>query len=430
MMDNAYSITQLTRIIKTQLEENPELNNIWIRGEASNITYHSSGHIYLTLKDENALISAVFFKYVNRSLSFRLEEGMSIYAMGNITIFEKRGSYQFRISQIRLEGIGELQKRIEELKQRLAREGIFDQSRKRKPPLIPRRIGIVTSPTGAAFRDIIKVAMQRFPNIEIMLAPALVQGTGAAESIARGIEELNDPRWGIDVIIAGRGGGSFEDLMPFNEEITVRAIAGSRVPIISAVGHQIDHPITDDAADRMAPTPSAAAEMAVPVKYEVQDYIDHLLARSRVSVISMLREGRGLLEAVSRRRIFTIPRQIAESREMILTELESRLLSSMKDTINVKKEVFLRMPDLSRLIYVFFQKATHRYQIALQSLEKLSPLSILGRGYAITRDNADKLIKSISSVIPGEKIKILFIDGELKCTVNSISDGEPLGKKK
>jgi len=271
MDDRIFTITEITRLIKQSLENNPLFNGILIKGEISNVTYHSSGHIYFTLKDEGAVISSVLFRYAGRSLDFRLEEGQSLLAFGSLSLFEKRGSYQFIVSQVRKEGMGELLARIEKLKKKLHAEGIFDPSHKKKLPFLPRRLGVVTSPTGAAFRDIIKVALRRFPGLEIVLAPAKVQGADAAVSIIRGIEELNRPRWDVDVIICGRGGGSFEDLMAFNDEGVVRAFYNSVVPIVSAVGHQVDHPLCDDAADHAAPTPSAAAEGAVPVMKELID---------------------------------------------------------------------------------------------------------------------------------------------------------------
>ena len=254
MNEKIYTITEITREIKNSLEQSPKFNQIWIKGEISNLTIHSSGHIYFTLKDENAVLSVTFFRYANKRLKFKLEEGMSVITLGGITVFEKRGSYQMNVQQVLLEGVGELQKKIEQLKKKLTAEGIFDIDKKQLIPFLPKRIGIVTSPTGAAIRDIIKVALRRFPTIEIILAPAKVQGDDAVPTIIRGIEELNEPKWNIDVIIAGRGGGSFEDLMPFNEEPVIRAFFNSTIPIISAVGHQIDHPLSVDAADIAAPT--------------------------------------------------------------------------------------------------------------------------------------------------------------------------------
>jgi len=223
-----FTVSELTKTIKVTLEKNPALNNLWVKGEIFNLTYHSSGHIYFTLKDDNAVISATFFKYANKKLNFKLEEGMSIFALGNISLFEKRGSYQINILSVKLEGVGELQKKIDQLKKKLLEEGIFDDVNKKDLPFLPGRLGIVTSPTGAAVRDIIKVALRRYPNIEIVIAPAKVQGDDAAETIVRGIEELNRPEHNTDIIIAGRGGGSFEDLMPFNEEPVIRAFYESR----------------------------------------------------------------------------------------------------------------------------------------------------------------------------------------------------------
>ena len=429
MDDKIYTISEITRLIKKDLEENPALNNIWLRGEATNITYHSSGHIYLTLKDENAVISAVFFKYANKSLSFKLEEGMSIFAFGSINVFEKRGNYQIIITQVKLEGIGELQKKIEDLKKKLLAEGIFAPEHKREIPYLPRRIGIVTSPTGAALRDIVKVALRRFPNIEILLAPAKVQGEDAALSIVRGIEELNNPAWGIDVIIAGRGGGSFEDLMPFNEEMVVRAFYNSRVPIISAVGHQIDHPLSDEAADLAAPTPSAAAEMAIPVKLNVQEYLDHLKARSYVALLAYIREMNTRIEGIMSRRIFLHPLEIVYNQELILNDVENRMVSFMKESIAGKRNQFLMLPDLRRLMSTLIKDKKHRYSIALKNLDSLSPLAVLRRGYSIARDERGELVRSIRNVSSGDLLDLLLTDGIVNCTVNSKHSEVYLGKK-
>ena len=429
MDDKIYTISEITRLIKKDLEENPALNNIWLRGEATNITYHSSGHIYLTLKDENAVISAVFFKYANKSLSFKLEEGMSIFAFGSINVFEKRGNYQIIITQVKLEGIGELQKKIEDLKKKLLAEGIFAPEHKREITYLPRRIGIVTSPTGAALRDIVKVALRRFPNIEILLAPAKVQGEDAALSIVRGIEELNNPAWGIDVIIAGRGGGSFEDLMPFNEEMVVRAFYSSRVPIISAVGHQIDHPLSDEAADLAAPTPSAAAEMAIPVKLNVQEYLDHLKARSYVALLAYIREMNTRIEGIMSRRIFLHPLEIVYNQELILNDVENRMVSFMKESIAGKRNQFLMLPDLRRLMSTLIKDKKHRYSIALKNLDSLSPLAVLRRGYSIARDERGELVRSIRNVSSGDLLDLLLTDGIINCTVNSKHSEVYLGKK-
>ncbi len=429
MDGKVYTISEISRIIKSTLESSPNLTSVWIKGELSNVTYHSSGHIYFTLKDEGAVMSAVFFKYANRSLAFRLEEGQSILAFGGINVFEKRGNYNFIVTQVKLEGIGELQKRIDQLKKKLLAEGIFDPRRKKKLPALPRRIGVITSPTGAAIRDILKVALRRFPNLEVIVAPAKVQGDDAAATIARGIEELNRPEWRIDLIIAGRGGGSFEDLMPFNEEAVIRAIAASRVPVISAVGHQIDHPLSDDAADVAAPTPSAAAEMAIPVRDELEDYITYLNGRSYNALTSRMRELNLKIESLQKHRYFREPREILYSRELVLSDLEKRLISAMKERIVERRNSLLRIPDMVRLIRNNRKEKEHRFTLAIQNLEALSPLAVLRRGYAIGRDERNRIIKSTEDVEAGEKIRLYLHDGRLNCLIQSKEKGEYLGKK-
>ncbi|MFC1670526.1 exodeoxyribonuclease VII large subunit [Spirochaetota bacterium] len=404
-----YTITEITRKIKSTIEDNYELNKVWIMGEISNLTHHSSGHIYFTLKDKNAVISVVFFKYVNKNLKFKLEEGMSVLAFGNITLYEKSGRYQINISRVRLEGIGELQQRIEQLKKKLLGLGIFDDEHKKPIPFLPKRIGIVTSPTGAAVRDIIKVALRRYPNMEVIIAPAKVQGEEAALSIVKGIEELNRPDMMIDVIIAGRGGGSFEDLMPFNEEEVVMAFYNSSVPIISAVGHQIDHPLCDDAADMNAPTPSAAAELAVPIKGELDGEITYLLTRAGNSLDSQLREGKTRLHGILSRRIFREPQEIIDAREFLLDDIEKNMISSMRDIIKDK---------------------SHQYNMAIQGLENLSPLGVMKRGFSIAMDEGGRLIKNIHDTDVGNKIELKLYNGKLGCTVNSKEEGDNFGKEK
>ncbi|MCU0847751.1 MAG: exodeoxyribonuclease VII large subunit [Spirochaetes bacterium] len=430
MEQKVYTISELTRGIKGILEKNPNLASIWIKGEISNLTLHSSGHIYFTLKDENAVISAVFFKFANRNLGFKLEEGMSVLAFGGVTVFEKRGSYQFNVHQLRLEGIGELQKRIEQLRKKLMGEGIFDRSRKRPIPFLPARLGIVTSPTGAAVRDIIKVALRRCPNIEIIIGPALVQGAAAAESIAAAIRELNRPEWSIDVIIAGRGGGSFEDLMPFNEETVVRAFYNSRVPIISAVGHQIDHPLSDDAADLYAPTPSAAAEIAVPVKTELSGEIDYLVLRCRNSLYASMKSFRARVGNAVERRVFRSPIDLVSGRELLLGDVENRIVSHVREKIKQARAALFSMPDVKMLARGIIRAKDHRYRLALESIEKLSPVSVLKRGYTIAMDCAGGIIRRTADAAPGDLLRLVLYDGELRCTVDSRMKGGVFGKEK
>ncbi len=415
-----YTVGQLNGLIKSEIEDNPYLSSVWVSGEVYNLTYHSSGHIYFTLKDESSSVSAVFFKYANKNLKFKLEEGMKVLVFGGITVFEKRGSYQLNVLQARPDGVGELQKRIEQLKKKLTEEGIFDQSRKKKLPFLPARLGIVTSPTGAAVRDIIKVALRRYSNIEIIIAPAKVQGDDAAVSIAAAIKELNKPEWNIDIIIAGRGGGSFEDLMPFNEEIVIRAFADSIVPIISAVGHQIDHPLSDDAADIAAPTPSAAAEIAIPIKSDIVDEIEYLKTRMTNSLANTYAGYKTALKNIITKKIFRDPYEILNSRQMLLADLENRMIFLMKNKVSSMREKLLRLPDISRLQKKLLVQKKHDLELLIQNLNNLSPLNIMSRGYSIVLDKKRSLIKSVENLARGDIVEIRFADGTAEALINSV----------
>ncbi len=425
---NFYTVAAINALVKSEVENNPRLTGVWVKGEVYNLTYHSSGHIYFTLKDDSASISAVFFKYANKNLKFRLEEGMKVLVSGGITVFEKRGSYQLNVLSVRPEGEGELQKRIEQLKKKLAAEGIFDQSRKKELPFLPARLGIVTSPTGAAVRDIIKVALRRYPNIEIILAPAKVQGDDAAGTIAAAIRELNRPEWRIDVIIAGRGGGSFEDLMPFNEEAVIRAFAESEVPIISAVGHQIDHPLCDDAADVAAPTPSAAAEIAIPVKSDLIDEIEYLMTRMTNSLSNTYSGYSTALKNLVSKRIFRDPYEILNSRQMMLADLENRMINMMKHRVSSEREKLLRLPDIYRLQKKLLLQKKHDLELQMQNLNNLSPLNIMVRGYSIITDKDKKIIKSVEKLRQGDNVEIRLSDGYAGAVINSVKKGDSGGK--
>ncbi len=416
-----YTVAEINGLIKSEVENNPYLGSIWVKGEVYNLTYHSSGHIYFTLKDDNASISAVFFKYANKNLKFRFEEGMKVLVFGGITVFEKRGSYQLNVLQARPEGVGELQKRIEQLRKKLNDEGLFDKSKKKELPFLPARLGIVTSPTGAAVRDIIKVALRRYPNIEIIISPAKVQGDDAAESIETAINELNKPGWNIDVIIAGRGGGSFEDLMPFNEENVVRAFAGSRVPIISAVGHQIDHPLCDDAADVAAPTPSAAAELAIPVKTDIISEIEYMKTRINNSLLNRYTGYRTSLQNIMSKKIFRDPYEILNSRQMILSDIEKSMLYRMKQRVSGLREKFLTLPDIPGLHKKIIVEKSHNLELLVQKLDNLSPLNIMLRGFSIVLDRNKKIIKSVEKIKHGDTVNIRFTDGSATAVIDSVN---------
>lgn len=426
--ETVYSVSDITGILKQLIESTPELNGVWVKGEISNLTYHSSGHIYFSLKDEGAVIQAVFFKHANKHLDFKLEEGMSVVVFGGVTVFEKRGSYQFIVYKIRKEGLGELLQKIEKLKEKLHKEGLFAPERKKPLPALPKRIGVVTSPTGAAIRDIIKVAMRRFPNIEIILAPAKVQGEGAVESIVTGIQELNNPQWGVDVIIAGRGGGSFEDLIAFNEEAVVRAFAGSRVPIISAVGHQIDHPLSDLAADVAAPTPSAAAEIAVPVKAELIAAIDNYTMRMMRRLTMMVQSFANRIMLIVRRRVFQNPMSLVENYELALADAENRIQALMHKRITDTKERLSRVRDLELIIKNRLQNYWHIFMMNASKLEHLSPVSVLKRGYSITLKDS-QIVSSIKKIHQGDTVRVIVYDGSMQCDVQLVNEEVSFGKK-
>ena len=430
MNNTPLSITELSSVIKQTIEGNSLLSNVAVIGEVSNVTNHSSGHIYFTLKDSGAVISAAFFKYANRSCRVRLKEGLKVIALGSVTVYEKRGSYQLIVKSLIEDGIGELQRQIQELKERLLKEGLFDNERKKSLPFLPRRIGIVTSPTGAAFRDILKVLLRRFPNVEVVLAPAKVQGSDASVSIVRAIEELNKEKYDIDLIIAGRGGGSFEDLMPFNEEPAVRAFAESRVPIISAVGHQIDHPLTDDAADAFAPTPSAAAEVAVPVKAELENDIEYYRKALLSSLQKLAEHYRMRIASVTQRRIFENPLDMINMRQLNVDELSSRVTYALSSLLQDKRNQLSLAGDLEEKINLVLMKRRHMFAMALQSVDQLSPLKVMARGYSVVRNDTGDFVKNCRALSPGQKFDLYFADGSAACEVLSLNKGVTLGKEK
>lgn len=424
MSRDPLTVSELTKIIKDTIEANPSLTNVWLSGEISNLTYHSSGHIYFSLKDENSVIQATFFKYANRNLSFRLEEGMAVIVLGNISIYGKRSTYQINIQALQPAGLGELQKRIEELKKRLSEEGLFDPAIKKKVPFFPLRVGLVTSPTGAALRDILKVALRRFPNLSVLIAPATVQGMEAPAAIAHALETLNSGDYELDCIIVGRGGGSFEDLMPFNEEVVVRAIAASRVPVLSAVGHQIDHPLSDDVADAAAPTPSAAAEMLIPDVRELHNEVSYYLTRCERALISRLERISDRLYSLQNRRVFTDPMQLLTMRQMWLTELENRIKYALSSSLNEARRRLQEIPDMSLLENKILESSRYRYRLVLQKLESISPLAVLKRGYAIVRDSEGEIVRGVRSMKHGDEITLTLQDGSAHGRVESTEPEE------
>ncbi|WP_342304345.1 exodeoxyribonuclease VII large subunit [Methanolobus sp. ZRKC5] len=403
-----YTVSQLNEYIKQVLTQDPQLGQVWVRGEISNLTKHSSGHYYFTLKDKGAQISCVSFRMTNRTLKFEPEASMKVLVFGTVDVYTVRGQYQLRVLDMRPDGIGELYKAYEQLRNRLQEEGLFEVVHKKKIPRFPSKVGVVTSPTGAAVHDIIHVLKRRFP-VDILLSPAIVQGDNSAESIVRSLEHLN--RTDVDVIIVGRGGGSLEDLWSFNEEIVARAIFDSAVPIISAVGHETDYTIADFVADVRAPTPSAAAEIAVPEKSDLKTHVLSLTSRMQQATIHFISGNRNQVDYLSSRIDHERFAEILRRDMQRVDELSSRI------EFGVKKIIESKVSSLSGVA---------------GRLNAVSPLNTLERGYSIALRNTDhSVVRGIDDVSPDECLDIRVIDGTLECRVTGVkSEERSIGEKK
>lgn len=394
MKYNAVTVTQLNKYLKDRFDEDENLNAILVKGEISNFKNHYTGHLYFTLKDENSLIKCIMFKSYAERLAFKPKDGMKVMVFGSVSVFERDGVYQIYAKTMMEDGMGDLHEKFERLKAQLEEEGLFAQSHKKPIPLYPKVIGVLTSQTGAVIRDIINVSSRRNPNVYIRLLPVPVQGPGAAEQIAEKIKIMNDKKL-ADVLIIGRGGGSLEDLWPFNEEIVARAIYKSELPIISAVGHETDFTIADFVADLRAPTPSAAAELAVPDVYEVRRKIDSYQDRLRMSLIKKI--------------------------ELMKMRYEKCMSSSVfKDPLKKVNDNYLKLDknikQLENLIKLKQEKEKTKYIELVAKLDTLSPLKTLARGYSITQKDG-KVVKSKEMLKQGDIIDIRFLDGRKQAKV-------------
>ncbi len=435
---HVYTVSEITRDVRAILEA--AFETAWIEGEISNFRLAASGHAYFVLKDDKAQIKCVLFRGQRVGMKFTPEDGDQILLLGRVTVYEARGDYQVIVEAMEPKGLGALQKAFEQLKEKLAKEGLFDESRKKPLPEMPWKIGIVTSPTGAAIRDIINVMRRRNPKTSMLLYPAKVQGEGAAEEIAQGIEVLNQ-RKDIDVLIVGRGGGSIEDLWAFNEEVVARAIAQSKIPVVSAVGHEIDFTIADFVADLRAPTPSAAAELVVPKLNDiVQDlqYLTHQMIERMEEDIGDYRER---LRYLIDRRFFREPRRILEAPAQRLDEMGQRLLRGLDQWVLVKRgnliqrvhRLFQASPQkivsalserrvdlvarLVRRLESQINLKKEKLDGAAKSLNALSPLNVLDRGYSITTKSG-KAVTSSKQVNKGDTLRIRLAKGQLDATVD------------
>ena len=398
-MNKVFSVAQINAYIKRIFQSDYALNRIYIKGEVSNCKYHSSGHIYFSLKDDKSQISCVMFANQRISgLDFEMENGQTVIVSGSISVFERNGTYQLYANEISLDGIGRLYVEFEKLKEKLYREGLFDHEKKKPIPQNPKTIGIVTAKTGAAIHDIMSVAKRRNPYIQLVLYPAQVQGDGAAETIVRGIETLD--RYGVDTIIIGRGGGSIEDLWAFNEEKVARAIYAAKTPIISGTGHEVDTTIADYAADLRAATPTAACELAVPDLRETLDAIDARKRSLSVQIRHILRNYELRLEQYSGKLRRCDPKLQLQEQRMTLAELEDRLTKRMD---------YLR------------NRYQHRLELYAQRLHGLSPTAKLIGGYGYLSDQSGQPVVSAKHIAKGDEIQITISDGSLKTKVSEVT---------
>lgn len=435
-----YKVTQVTRMVKAILEESP-ISELWVEGEVSNFIYHTSGHIYFTLKDSNSQIKCAIFKPIPSRLRFIPENGMSIILYGKLTVYESRGEYQIIGTRVEPLGIGALQMAFEQLKKRLEDEGLFDQAHKKPIPLVPKRIGVITSSTGAAIRDIINVITRRFSNISILLHPSAVQGEGAGQEIANAIKTMNEIG-DLDVLIVGRGGGSLEDLWAFNEEIVARSIYESKIPIISAVGHEIDFTIADFVADFRAPTPSAAAEIVVANKADLVRRLNSLNTRLYSNLSSQVELLDKRLENAYNRLLSKSGKDRINMLRQELDDLVSRAQNSLNDfiyqnkvTLNSHREklTYIGVPsklsemkkDVTNLeqrcvtsIKHIIESKDDDFRTSVAKLNALNPLSVLQRGYSISyRYPSGEVIKNPNDVSVGDKIRTRLANGEIICQV-------------
>lgn len=389
------TVTALNKYIKNIVDNDEFLGMVYIRGEISNFKSHYTGHLYFTLKDETSLIKCVMFKTYTSNLNFTPKDGMSVVILGSVSVFERDGIYQIYVKGMEMDGVGALYAEYERLKSKLTEEGLFDENKKKKIPMLPKSIGVITSKTGAVIRDIINVTTRRFPNVNIKLYPASVQGKGAAETIVNGLKYFNQAR-NVDVIIVARGGGSLEDLWPFNEEITARAIYESNIPVISAVGHETDFTIADFVADLRAPTPSAAGELAVPELNELIWKLGNIRKKMCLLLTQKLELMKNKYYSLMNSKVLKNPYDVLQQKTLTVEKFESELISNI--TIKIKD-------DKLKLIKI------------ASSLDALSPLKTLARGYSIIEDKNKNVITSVKEIKKDDIVSIVLADGSKEAVV-------------
>lgn len=397
------TVTELNEYVKMSLEANPVFGDIFIKGEISNFTNHyKTGHFYFTVKDENSSLKAVMFRTYTSRLAFKPENGMKVIIHGRITAFVRDGQYQLYADSMEPDGVGALYIAFEQLKAKLSAEGLFSPERKRPIPKIPTRVGIITAPTGAAIRDMINISGRRFPMAELVLFPSLVQGADAPEQLVSGLNYFSETG-SVDVVIIGRGGGSIEDLWAFNDEGVARAVAMSRVPVISAVGHETDFTICDFVADLRAPTPSAAAELALPESGELKRKLNNTVSHNMLLISRGIESRRRSLEALSSSRVLRDPKNITDEKRMLTVSLTDKLFAASRAMIDSNRIKFLS---------------------SAAKLDALNPLSILSRGYTALFNEGGNVIKSVAEVNRGDVVTMRAADGEITAEVREIRNNK------
>ena len=434
------TVSALSQHLNAVMEE--RFPAVWVEGEVSNFKVYGSGHAYFTLKDEGAQLRCVLFRNRARRVRFEPKDGLSVMAFGAIEVYAQRGEYQLVVELLEPRGLGALQLAFEQLKERLAAEGLFEARRKRPLPRFPRKIGIVTSPSGAALRDMLRIIGRRFGEVHIVLAPARVQGDGAAVEVAQGVRELN-ALGGVDVIIVGRGGGSLEDLWAFNDEMLARTIAASKVPVISAVGHEVDFTIADFVADVRAATPSNAAELVVREKRAVAESVGDLALRLQRAMRRALGAHRDRLDRTLGRRVLTDPgrplrdlaRRLDDARvrlrqaelatlgraahRVALLDAGLRAANPVARTLRDRRALIDLQGRLTRGVHRALDRSRHRLGAAAGRLDSLSPLAVLGRGYSLTLTPARRIVRSWRDVSAGDAVRVLLHEGSLDCRVDA-----------
>ncbi len=396
--DKIWTITEVNSVVKTVLEG--ALAAFWMKAEIGTMTVHTSGHVYMVLKDEKSQLKAVIWKGAQAVKTLKLATGSELEVFGNITVYEPRGEYQFTIKDIRPLGLGDLQRKFEEIKNRLQKEGFFDSSRKKKIPMLPRKIGVITSPTGAAIQDFLNIINRRFPDINIQIYPSAVQGIGAEKELIKGLRFFNRIDSKVDVLVLMRGGGSMEDLWPFNDETLAMEIAASKIPVISAVGHEIDFTISDFVADLRVPTPSAAAELVIAKQDELTEKIKALFSKLRTAVQFFIERKKRMLEKFSGSYVFKDPLRIIFEKQQTIDEMRTKLkhITAMK-----------------------YERDNTKLQSLISKLQTLNPMAVLGRGYSILINKATNSIIASPDIKIGSLVTAILKEGKIELEVKETS---------